>query len=39
MYTGPEINEHSDRIKNVGKRTYGLNNICIYYILNLNQPE
>jgi len=31
MYTGPEINEHSDRIKNVGKRTYGLNNICIYY--------
>lgn len=31
MYVGPEINEHPDRIKSIGKGTYGTNNLCIYY--------
>lgn len=31
MYNDPEKNQHPDRIRKVGKYTYGVNNICIYY--------
>ena len=31
MYDGVEKNEHKDRIRTVGKYTYGVDNIAIYY--------
>jgi acetyltransferase-like isoleucine patch superfamily enzyme len=39
MYSEPERNDHPDRIRKVGKYTYGVNNICIYYWANGNWTQ
>jgi len=39
MHNKASINEHPDRIKSVGKYTYGVSNINIYYWGNGNQKQ
>ena len=39
MYDGVEKNEHPDRIRSVGRFTYGINNIAIYYWNNGNNNQ